>query len=283
MDEPTTVVPPPLITLNDDELALLFAHRARRQAALDPTPDRAQGRPPVDAPPPYRRRAAAGTPRGSGLATALTLFLTLIVIAVFSMLAASFFGWTPPQLLAPPTATGAGATAAPRPAVVPWEETASGQADAPPPALSPSAVPLTYDLVVPDGVRGAWTREGTADLQVAGLAYALLGTEQGVQYVELDNGQQSRVWLLPAAPVPVYAPLLADPALGVLVDPADMGRPSANSTGGSSWAATPTMPAPPPPTAQPPLPRPTTPLTFDPAQAGPGGSSGGSTWGEAQP
>lgn len=280
MDEPTTAPPPPLITLNDDELALLFAHRARRQAALDPAPDRAQGRPPVDAPPPYRRRAAAGTPRGSGLATALTLILTLIVIAVFSMLAASFFGWTPPQLLAPPTATGAEVTAGRDTAVVPWEETASGQVDAPPPALAPSAAPLTYDLVVPDGVRGAWTREGTADLQVAGLAYAILGTEQGVQYVELDNGQQSRVWLHAVPAAPVRAPAAADPAIQVLVDAADMGVPSTHGTGGSSWAATPTMPAPPPPTAQPPLPRPTAPLTFDPAHAGPGGSSGGSTWGQ---
>ena len=134
--------------------------------------------------------------------------------------------------------------------------------------------PRLYDLVVPEHMRGAWTRHGAAELDVSGLRYALLQIDGDAQLVELDNPDHNQVWLLAAPAAPVAAEIAP---VSPLVDKQDMGVPSAQGSGGTLWDT----PLPTPPDATPlPTPRPTAPLTFDPAHAGPGGSSGGSTWGQ---
>ena len=97
------------------------------------------------------------------------------------------------------------------------------------------------------------------------------------QLVELDNPDHNQVWLLAAPAAPVVAEIVPAAPLAPLVDEQDMGVPSAQGSGGTLWGTPlPTPPDAPQPTA---APRPTAALTFDPAHAGPGGSSGGSTWG----
>ena len=256
--------------LTNEELAAIYSHRA----ALD---QREQGRPAADPPPIYRRSAP---PQEPGTSVAQRLFaigmwvLLVVMIATFAVMLLAALGIPLPNLF------GAGAAPVPNGASAPTQ---------PAPHAMPVAVPVVpvvpvaeprlydYDLVVPEHMRGAWTRHGAPELAVAGLRYALLQIDGDAQLVELDNPDHNQVWLLAAPAAPVVAEIVPAAPLAPLVDEQDMGVPSAQGSGGTLWGT----PLPTPPDATPlPTPRPTAPLTFDPAHAGPGGSSGGSTWGQ---
>ena len=258
--------------LTNEELATIYSHRA----ALD---QREQGRPAADPPPIYRRRAPPQEPKAS---VAQRLFaigmwvLLVVMIATFAVMLLAALGIPLPNL--PNLPQRSADTPAPDGAQAPMHV-------APPaaPAVVPVGVvavpeePRLYDLVVPEHMRGAWTRHGAAELDVSGLRYALLLTDGDAQLVELDNPDHNQVWLLAAPAAPVVAEIVPAAPLAPLVDKQDMGVPSAQGSGGTLWDT----PLPTPPDATPlPTPRPTAPLTFDPAHAGPGGSSGGSTWGQ---
>ena len=259
----------PVVTdLTNEELATIYSHRA----ALD---QREQGRPAADPPPIYRRSAP---PQEPGTSVAQRLFaigmwiLLVVMITTFAVMLLAALGIPLPNLPQ-------------RSADTPAPDGAQAPMHVAPPAApaAPAVVPVgvvavpeepRYDFVVPQGLRGAWTRHGAAELDVSGLRYALLQTDGDAQLVELDNPDHNQVWLLPA---PVVAEIVPAAPLAPLVDEQDMGVPSAQGSGGTLWGT----PLPTPPDATPlPTPRPTAPLTFDPAHAGPGGSSGGSTWGQ---
>ncbi len=259
--------------LTNEELAAIYSHRA----ALD---QREQGRPAADPPPIYRRSAP---PQEPGTSVAQRLFaigmwvLLVVMIATFAVMLLAALGIPLPNL--PNLPQRSADTPAPDGAQAPMHV-------APPaaPAVVPVGVvavpeePRLYDLVVPEHMRGAWTRHGAAELDVSGLRYALLQIDGDAQLVELDNPDHNQVWLLAAPAAPVVAEIVPAAPLAPLVDEQDMGVPSAQGSGGTLWGTPlPTPPDAPQPTA---APRPTAPLTFDPAHAGPGGSSGGSTWGQ---
>ncbi len=242
MDEPLVIR-----NLTNDELALLYEYRAKLEQA--PLPSHV----------PQRRTPPSRAPLSMRVTNWLFAVLALLLIVVFALLLAGRLGLAAEFTAATPVpASSPGAAPSPQ-ASAPGQRPALGAAAAPD---TPSRV---YDQIVSDGWRGAWAPDQPATLEVTGRHYAQLANGT----IELDDG--TVLWLLPVSSV-------APPAAQSSTDAQDMARPSANGTAGMIWGAGPTaQPAPPQPTA---APRPTAPLTFDPAHAGPGGSSGGSTWGQ---
>lgn len=264
-----------IANLTNDEMAALYAHRAAmEQRALE---QRAQARPPADPPRPYQRSRPDGLVlvRPSKVSQLLTAILTLIACGMFAMLVARWLGWLPPQLLAPSPETSGQAPAQVAPPPLPVSRHAPGAA----PVGAPAAPAVRYELTPPAGWRAAWSPDQEPTIDLGSWTYRIVQDGSPWQEIELSDGR--RLWLRSPASVPP-APVADHPSAGnapapPMVDAQDMALPSANGTAGTQWA-TPDAPLPTPaPTV---LPRPTAPLTFDPAQAGPGGSSGGSTWGQ---
>lgn len=272
METSPTIETPPIAIANltNDELAALYAHRV----ALE---QRAQARPPVDPPPVAQRRSRpdVAPQRPSWGSQAMTALLVVAILGMFGIILATWLGWTPPQLLAPtgepPYASGAAPAAAPAGAA---PMTARQHA-----APAAAAVVVRYELTPPPGWRAAWSPEQEPTIDLGSWTYRIVQDGSPWQEIELSDGR--RLWLRsPAQGQP--APVADHPSAGgagvlPMVDAQDMALPSANGTAGTQWAT----PDAPPPTPQPTAAaRPTAPLTFDPASAGPGGSSGGSTWGQ---
>ena len=222
--------------LTNEELATIYSHRA----ALD---QREQGRPAADPPPIYRRSAP---PQEPGTSVAQRLFaigmwvLLVVMIATFAVMLLAALWLVPWSGHVP----GAGAVAAVAAAFAPVA--------VPVVPVVPVAEPRLYDLVVPEHMRGAWTRHGAAELDVSGLRYALLQIDGDAQLVELDNPDHNQVWLLAAPAAPVVAEIVPAAPLAPLVDEQDMGVPSAQGSGGTLWGTPlPTPPDAPQPTAAP--------------------------------
>ncbi len=270
METPPMETPPITIAnLTNDELAALYAHRVALER-------REQARPPVDPPPMAQRRSSPDglvLVRPSWISQVLTAILTVIACGMFAMLVARWLGWLPPQLLAPtgepPHASGGAPMTAPAAPMTAQH-------------AAPAAASVRYELTQPPGWRAAWSPDQEPTIDLGSWTYRIVQDGSPWQAIELSDGR--RLWL--RSPAPMQSAPVADhpggsavlaPAIAPLVDAQDMALPSANGTAGTRWG-TPDAPLPtPPPTARP---HPTTPLTFDPAQAGPGGSSGGSTWGQ---
>lgn len=268
---------PPIANLTNDEMAALYAHRAAmEQRALE---QRAQARPPADPPRPYQRSSpdAPILVRPSKVSQLLTAILTVIACGMFVMVVATWLGWTPPQLLAPSPETSGQAPAQVTPPPLPASRRAPGAA----PVGAPAAV--RYELTPPAGWRAAWSPDQEPTIDLGSWTYRIVQDGSPWQEIELSDGR--RLWL--RSPAPMQSAPVADhpggsavpaPAIAPLVDAQDMALPSANGTGGSTWGTAPISPSTPIPVM--PTDRPSRPLTFDPAHAGPGGSSGGSTWGQ---
>lgn len=276
METSPTIETPPIAIANltNDELAALYAHRV----ALE---QRAQARPPVDPPPVAQRRSRpdVAPQRPSWGSQAMTALLVVAILGMFGIILATWLGWTPPQLLAPtgepPYASGAAPAAAPAGAA---PMTARQHA-----APAAAAVVVRYELTPPPGWRAAWSPEQEPTIDLGSWTYRIVQDGSPWQEIELSDGR--RLWL--RSPAPMQSAPVADhpggsavpaPAIAPLVDAQDMALPSANGTGGSTWGTAPISPSTPIPAML--TDRPTAPLTFDPAHAGPGGSSGGSTWGQ---